>query len=42
MLASPGAAAARFLRAAATAAALGRTEVITFSPDSPRLDTCIA
>ena len=27
---------------AATAAALGRTEVMTFSPLSPRLDTCIA
>ncbi len=44
-LASPAEAAAtgRLLRcAAATAAALGRTAVITFSPDSPRLDTCIA
>ena len=33
----------RFARCAdATAAALGRTAVMTFSPDSPRLDTCIA
>src|ERR1700748_1336903 len=30
------------LRADATAAALGRTDVMTFSPLSPRLDTCIA
>jgi len=44
MLASPAAAeaAACLWRAWATAAALGRTDVTTFSPDSPRLDTCIA